>query len=150
MGVFQPGTGEIEVIEDDKGRQSIPSVVSFTFTGVFSGHEGQELSDTNPQNTIYDAKRFIGKIFDEDTLEKESTRYPFKVHISYFTVFNCSCTAYCVSNIFFTILGDIQQRECRIFSLHKQHLHSYSWIYWIPSPAENEKDGWEANRSIYR
>lgn len=80
VGVFQPGTGEIEIIEDDKGRKSIPSVVSFTLSGVFSGHEGQELSDINPQNTIYDAKRFIGKIFDEETLEKESARYPFKVH----------------------------------------------------------------------
>lgn len=79
VGVFQPGTGEIEIIEDDKGRKSIPSVVSFTLTGVFAGHEGQELSDVNPQNTIYDAKRFIGKIFDEETLEKESARYPFKV-----------------------------------------------------------------------
>ncbi|KAL0174597.1 hypothetical protein M9458_030565, partial [Cirrhinus mrigala] len=39
VGVFQPGTGEIEVIEDDKGRKTIPSIVSFTPTGVFSGHE---------------------------------------------------------------------------------------------------------------
>lgn len=70
VGVFHPGTGDIEVIEDDKGRKSIPSVVSFTPTGVFSGHEAQELSDTNPQNTIYDAKRFIGKIFDQETLER--------------------------------------------------------------------------------
>jgi len=83
VGVFHPGTGDIEVIEDDKGRKSIPSVVSFTPTGVFSGHEAQELTDTNPQNTIYDAKRFIGKIFDQETLERESARYPFKVHISY-------------------------------------------------------------------
>ncbi|TRY81816.1 hypothetical protein DNTS_001894 [Danionella cerebrum] len=79
VGVFQAGTGEIEVIGDDEGRKSIPSVVSFTPTGVLSGHEGQELSDINPQNTIYDAKRFIGKIFDLETLEKESARYPFKV-----------------------------------------------------------------------
>uniref|UniRef100_A0A673J5U2 Heat shock 70 kDa protein 13 n=1 Tax=Sinocyclocheilus rhinocerous TaxID=307959 RepID=A0A673J5U2_9TELE len=76
VGVFQPGTGEIEVIGDDKGHKSIPSVVSFTPNGVFSGHEGQELSDINPQNTIYDAKRFIGKIFDQETLDNESARYP--------------------------------------------------------------------------
>lgn len=100
MGVFQPGTGEIEVIGDDKGRKSIPSVVSFTPTGVFSGHEGQELSDINPQNTIYDAKRFIGKIFDQETLQKESARYPFKVHISYFTLFHCSHTACSISDVF--------------------------------------------------
>uniref|UniRef100_A0A8C1VZA3 Heat shock protein 70 family, member 13 n=1 Tax=Cyprinus carpio TaxID=7962 RepID=A0A8C1VZA3_CYPCA len=98
VGVFQPGTGEIEVIGDDKGRKSIPSVVSFTPTGVFSGHEGQELSDINPQNTIYDAKRFIGKIFDQETLEKESARYPFKV------IFNNASAEFLVStNSTFTV-----------------------------------------------
>ncbi|XP_026880129.1 heat shock 70 kDa protein 13 [Electrophorus electricus] len=79
VGVFQPGTGEVEVIGDEKGRKSIPSVVSFTATGIYVGHEGQELSDINPQNTIYDAKRFIGKIFDPMTLDQESARYPFKI-----------------------------------------------------------------------
>lgn len=98
VGVFHPGTGEVEVIGDEKGRRSIPSVVSFTPTGVFSGHEGQELSDINPQNTIYDAKRFIGKIFDRETLEQESTRYPFKV------VFNNGSAEFLVStNSTFTV-----------------------------------------------
>ncbi|KAL7832150.1 hypothetical protein AOLI_G00296980 [Acnodon oligacanthus] len=82
VGAFQPGTGEVEVIADDRGRKSIPSVVSFTATGVYAGHEGQELSDINPQNTIYDAKRFIGKTFDQETLDKESARYPFKVMLN--------------------------------------------------------------------
>lgn len=91
VGVFHPGTGEVEVIADDKGRRSIPSVVSFTTAGVFSGHEGQELSDINPQNTIYDSKRFIGKIFDRETLERESARYPFKV------VFNNGSAEFLVS-----------------------------------------------------
>ncbi|XP_027006383.2 heat shock 70 kDa protein 13 [Tachysurus fulvidraco] len=79
VAVFQPGTGDVEVIGDEKGRKSIPSVVSFTETGVYAGHEGQELADVNPQNTVYDGKRFIGKIFDQKALEQESSRYPFKV-----------------------------------------------------------------------
>ncbi|KAK2831733.1 hypothetical protein Q7C36_016819 [Tachysurus vachellii] len=79
VAVFQPGTGDVEVIGDEKGRKSIPSVVSFTETGVYAGHEGQELADVNPQNTVYDGKRFIGKIFDQKALEQESARYPFKV-----------------------------------------------------------------------
>ncbi|XP_029923425.1 heat shock 70 kDa protein 13 [Myripristis murdjan] len=79
VGVFQPGTGEVEVIGDEEGRKSIPSVVSFTDTEVLSGHQAQDLADTNPQNTVYDAKRFIGKIFERDVLEQESSRYPFKV-----------------------------------------------------------------------
>ncbi|KAJ8414639.1 hypothetical protein AAFF_G00038410 [Aldrovandia affinis] len=79
VGVFHPGVGEVEVIEDEEGRKSIPSVVSFTHTEVHAGYEGQELSDGNPHNTIYDAKRFIGKVFEPEDLERESARYPFKV-----------------------------------------------------------------------
>lgn len=79
VGVFHPGSGEVEVIADEEGRKSIPSAVSFTSTAVLAGHEAVDLADTNPQNTIYDAKRFIGKIFEPEVLESESARYPFKV-----------------------------------------------------------------------
>ncbi|KAF7652161.1 hypothetical protein LDENG_00100280 [Lucifuga dentata] len=54
-------------------------MVSFTINGMMTGYEALDLADANPQNTIYDAKRFIGKVFDPEVLEQESTRYPFKV-----------------------------------------------------------------------
>ncbi|XP_075956436.1 heat shock 70 kDa protein 13 [Anarhichas minor] len=79
VGVFHPGSGEVEVIADEEGRKSIPSAVSFTTTAVLAGHEAVDLADSNPQNTVYDAKRFIGKIFEPEVLEQESARYPFKV-----------------------------------------------------------------------
>lgn len=79
VGVFHPGTGEVRVIEDSGGHQSIPSMVSFTEDDVYAGYEALELADSNPQNTVYDAKRFIGKIFTPEELERESERYPFKV-----------------------------------------------------------------------
>ncbi|KAF3693008.1 Heat shock 70 kDa protein 13 Stress-70 protein [Channa argus] len=79
VGVFHPGSGEVEVIADEEGRKSIPSAVSFTTTAVIAGHEAVDLADSNPQNTIYDAKRFIGKIVDPEVLVQESARYPFKV-----------------------------------------------------------------------
>ncbi|CAH2219400.1 heat shock 70 kDa 13 [Pelobates cultripes] len=79
VGVFHAGTGEVKVISDEDGHQSIPSIVSFTKKDVFVGYDGLELADSNPQNTIYDAKRYIGKIFNTEELEKESSRYPFKV-----------------------------------------------------------------------
>ena len=79
VGVFHPGSGEVEVIADEEGRKSIPSAVSFTAAAVLAGHEAVDLADTNPQNTIYDAKRFIGKIFEPEVMEQESARYPFKV-----------------------------------------------------------------------
>lgn len=79
VGVFHPGSGEVEVIADEEGRKSIPSSVSFTSTEVLAGHEAVELADSNPLNTIYDAKRFIGKVFETQELQRESARYPFKV-----------------------------------------------------------------------
>ncbi|XP_056139411.1 heat shock 70 kDa protein 13 [Lampris incognitus] len=79
VGVFHPGTGDVVVIEDEDGRKSIPSAVSFTVSEILVGYEALDLADSNPQNTIYDAKRFIGKIFETGALEQESARYPFKV-----------------------------------------------------------------------
>ncbi|NXR12810.1 HSP13 protein, partial [Semnornis frantzii] len=79
VGVFLPGTGQVKVITDENGHNSIPSIVSFTDRDVYVGYDGLELADSNPQNTIYDAKRFIGKIFSSEELKSESSRYPFKV-----------------------------------------------------------------------
>ncbi|XP_004639140.1 heat shock 70 kDa protein 13 [Octodon degus] len=79
VGVFFPGTGKVKVIPDENGHNSIPSMVSFTDHDVYVGYESLELADSNPQNTIYDAKRFIGKVFTPEELESEMGRYPFKV-----------------------------------------------------------------------
>ncbi|NXE74236.1 HSP13 protein, partial [Cochlearius cochlearius] len=79
VGVFLPGTGQVKVIADENGHNSVPSIVSFTDRDVYVGYDGLELADANPQNTIYDAKRFIGKIFTSEELKSESSRYPFKI-----------------------------------------------------------------------
>ncbi|OXB79026.1 UNVERIFIED_CONTAM: hypothetical protein H355_008504 [Colinus virginianus] len=79
VGVFLPGTGQVKIIADENGHNSIPSIVSFTDRDVYVGYDGLELADANPQNTIYDAKRFIGKIFTSEELKSESSRYPFKI-----------------------------------------------------------------------
>lgn len=79
VGVFQAGSGQVEVIPDEQGRLSIPSTVTFTDTAVLVGYEAAEVADRHPENTFYDAKRFIGKKFDPEALKQESARYPFKV-----------------------------------------------------------------------
>ncbi|KAG7281421.1 hypothetical protein CRUP_029870 [Coryphaenoides rupestris] len=66
VAVFNPGLGDVQVIADEAGRKSLPSAVSFTPTQVLVGHEAQDLADSNPQNTIYDAKRFIGKVVNNN------------------------------------------------------------------------------------
>ncbi|XP_034264024.1 heat shock 70 kDa protein 13 [Pantherophis guttatus] len=79
VGVFLPGKGQVKVIPDENGHNSIPSIVSFTENDVCVGYDALELADANPQNTVYDAKRFIGKIFTTKELLSESSRYPFKI-----------------------------------------------------------------------
>uniref|UniRef100_A0A6B2F9V3 Heat shock 70 kDa protein 13 n=2 Tax=Bothriechis TaxID=44726 RepID=A0A6B2F9V3_BOTNI len=79
VGVFLPGKGQVKVIPDENGHNSIPSIVSFTENDVYVGYDALELADANPQNTVYDAKRFIGKIFTTKELLNESSRYPFKI-----------------------------------------------------------------------
>lgn len=79
VGVFLAGSGEVEVIPDEQGRLSIPSTVTFTDAAVLVGYEAAEVADSHPENTIYDAKRFIGKMVEAEALEQESARYPFKV-----------------------------------------------------------------------
>ena len=39
-------------------------------------------AEQNPESTIYDAKRFIGKVFTEEQLATEAARYPFKVGVA--------------------------------------------------------------------
>jgi len=46
---------------------------------ILVGHAAAEQAEHNPQNTVYDAKRFIGKGFTDEELQKEVGRYPFQV-----------------------------------------------------------------------
>ena len=66
----------------DDLHQTIPSMVAFTPDGSkLIGHDALCQAEQYTQNTIYDAKRFIGKTFDEESLRKQAARYPFKVLI---------------------------------------------------------------------
>jgi len=51
----------------------------FSGDDVLVGYKAVLQSDHNPTNTLYDAKRFIGKKFTVDELNSEASHYPFKV-----------------------------------------------------------------------
>lgn len=55
------------------------AIAFFRDTDVLVGHAAVAQQEKNSANTLYDAKRFIGKRFTEDELQKESSRYQFKV-----------------------------------------------------------------------
>ncbi len=68
--------GEPKVIANEEGARTTPSVVAFAKDGeVLVGQIARRQAITNPENTIYSAKRFIGHRYDE--CKDELSRYPF-------------------------------------------------------------------------
>ena len=53
------------IIENEEGARTTPSVVAYTKDGVLVGAQAKRQAVTNPKNTIYSAKRFIGTLFNE-------------------------------------------------------------------------------------
>jgi len=70
--------GEPTVLENSEGRRTTPSVVAFTKSGErLVGEAAKRQAVTNPRNTIYSIKRFMGRKFHE--VQEEIKRVPYKV-----------------------------------------------------------------------
>src|SRR3982751_3777 len=70
--------GEPVVLENSEGKRTTPSVVGFSKTGErLVGDAAKRQAVTNPRNTIYSIKRFMGRKFDE--IQEETKRVPYKV-----------------------------------------------------------------------
>src|SRR5262245_63153978 len=70
--------GEAKVIANEEGGRTTPSVVAFTKDGQrLVGQIARRQAVTNPQNTVYSVKRFMGRRMDEVT--EEIKRVPYKV-----------------------------------------------------------------------
>src|SRR3954471_11003091 len=70
--------GEPVVLENSEGKRTTPSVVAFTKSGErVVGEAAKRQAVTNPRNTVYSVKRFMGRKFDE--IQEELKRVPYKV-----------------------------------------------------------------------
>jgi molecular chaperone DnaK len=70
--------GEPVVLENSEGKRTTPSVVAFSKTGErLVGEAAKRQAVTNPRNTVYSIKRFMGRKFDE--VQEEIKRVPYKV-----------------------------------------------------------------------
>lgn len=68
-----------EVIANDQGNRITPSYVAFTDTERLVGDGAKNQVAMNPQNTIFDAKRLIGRRFDDPVVQEDMKHWPFKV-----------------------------------------------------------------------
>ena len=70
--------GAVDIIASETGNRSVPSVVSFGEERLV-GEAAKTMGATNPKNTIFDAKRLIGRTFDDPAVQKDMRTWPFKV-----------------------------------------------------------------------
>ena len=70
----------MEIIANDQGNRITPSYVAFTAEGErLIGDAAKNQLTSNPENTVFDAKRLIGRMFTDDTVQKDMRNFPFKV-----------------------------------------------------------------------
>ena len=75
--------GEPQIIENAEGGRTTPSVVALSKTGErLVGQIARRQAVTNPKNTIYQIKRFIGHTFDEAPVQKDKAAVPFEIRKS--------------------------------------------------------------------
>tara|TARA_E500000075_G_scaffold54939_1_gene49511 strand:+ start:1025 stop:2962 length:1938 start_codon:yes stop_codon:yes gene_type:complete len=68
-----------KVIENSEGARTTPSVVAFTESEKLIGQSAKRQAVTNPENTLYAVKRFIGRNFDDETVQRDLSLSPFKI-----------------------------------------------------------------------
>jgi len=77
VGIFQ--NGRVEIIPNEQGNRITPSVVAFTDDERLIGDAAKNQAPMNPTRTVYDAKRMIGRKFDDPILQGDIKNWPFKV-----------------------------------------------------------------------
>ncbi|KAK7602645.1 hypothetical protein V9T40_006619 [Parthenolecanium corni] len=77
VGVWQHG--KVEIIANDQGNRTTPSYVAFTDTERLIGDAAKSQVAMNPKNTVFDAKRLIGRKFDDAKIQEDMKLWPFTV-----------------------------------------------------------------------
>ena len=77
VGVWQ--NNKVEIIANDQGVNTTPSYVAFTENERIIGDAAKTQATRNPVNTVFDAKRLIGRKFSDESVQSDMKNWPFKV-----------------------------------------------------------------------
>ena len=77
VGVFQ--NGKVEIIANDQGNRTTPSYVAFTSEERLIGEAAKNQAAMNPTNTVFDAKRLIGRNISDPVIQNDLKHWPFSV-----------------------------------------------------------------------
>ncbi|CAJ0926428.1 unnamed protein product, partial [Mesorhabditis belari] len=77
VGVFMHG--KVEIIANDQGNRTTPSYVAFTESERLVGDAAKNQVAMKPHNIVFDAKRLIGRKFDDPVVQSDMKHWPFKV-----------------------------------------------------------------------
>jgi len=77
VGVYKDG--RVQIIANDQGNRITPSYVAFTEDERLIGDAAKNQASLNPENTVYDVKRLIGRQFTDKEVQKDKTLLPYKI-----------------------------------------------------------------------
>ena len=77
VGVWQ--NNNVEIIANDQGNRTTPSYVAFTENERLLGNAAKSQCTQNPLNTVFDAKRLIGRNFNDELVQSDIKHFPYKV-----------------------------------------------------------------------
>merc|ERR1712000_467637 len=78
VGIFK--NGRVEIIANDQGNRITPSVVAFTPDGErLIGEAAKNQGSMNPENTVFDVKRLIGRKYNSKEVQRDKKLYPYDI-----------------------------------------------------------------------